>query len=79
MCSHATSAPSNTSEEVDRDEDGDGARKTIDRIYIKELVTCHNIWKDGRFWEQTLWHCVMEQVCEVCTLCFVFLSCFFYK
>ncbi len=32
------------------------------RVYIKEVLLDHDMWKDGRFWEQSLWQCVMEQV-----------------
>ena len=32
------------------------------RKYIKDLLIPHPIWKDGNFWEQTLWQCAIEQV-----------------
>ena len=38
-------------------EDG-GAR----RMYLKELLISHPLWLDGRFWEQALWQCVLEQL-----------------
>jgi hypothetical protein len=38
-------------------EDGEGRR-----MYLKELLISHVIWLDGRFWEQALWQCVLEQL-----------------
>jgi hypothetical protein len=32
------------------------------RWYIKEILLDHPMWKEARFWEQSLWQCVMEQV-----------------
>ncbi len=32
------------------------------RKYLKELLTPHVIWKDGKFWEQVLWECAIEQL-----------------
>lgn len=32
------------------------------RQYLKELLIAHPIWGEGRFWEQALWQCVLEQV-----------------
>jgi hypothetical protein len=38
-------------------EDGGARRK-----YLKELLISHSIWSDGRFWEQALWQCVLDQL-----------------
>ena len=32
------------------------------RWYIKEILLDNSMWKEPRFWEQSLWQCVMEQV-----------------
>jgi hypothetical protein len=32
------------------------------KLYIKEILLDHAMWKDARFWEQSLWQCVMEQL-----------------
>ncbi|CAE7662112.1 unnamed protein product, partial [Symbiodinium microadriaticum] len=32
------------------------------RQYLKEILICHPIWAEGRFWEQALWQCVLEQL-----------------
>jgi hypothetical protein len=32
------------------------------RQFLKEIVVSHPIWQEGRFWEQALWQCVLEQV-----------------
>lgn len=59
-------------------------RKTVNRIYLKECICSHTIWHDCRFWEQTLWHCVTEQVdcfctCHMCRMFFPqFRICFTY-
>lgn len=52
--------------ESDVKERKDLDRETDNRIYLKEFICKHTIWHDLRFWEQTLWHCVTEQVC-VCS------------
>jgi len=36
---------------------GQGVRK-----YLKEMLTAHHIWKDGKYWEQVLWECAIEQL-----------------
>jgi len=33
------------------------------RVYLKELLVDHSIWKKKEFWEQILWDCVLDQVC----------------
>jgi hypothetical protein len=38
-------------------EDGGARRK-----YLKELLISHSLWLDGRFWEQALWQCVLDQL-----------------
>jgi hypothetical protein len=67
---------SNSDAEEDEDEaeaDGFGDRDSsssqpVDetsrdrRQYLKELLISHPIWAEGRFWEQALWQCVLEQV-----------------
>eukprot|EP00602_Paraphysomonas_sp_CaronLab_P002722 CAMPEP_0185022944 /NCGR_PEP_ID=MMETSP1103-20130426/5650_1 /TAXON_ID=36769 /ORGANISM="Paraphysomonas bandaiensis, Strain Caron Lab Isolate" /LENGTH=719 /DNA_ID=CAMNT_0027555273 /DNA_START=206 /DNA_END=2365 /DNA_ORIENTATION=+ len=40
-----------------RESDGEGRRQ-----YLKEIVIAHPIWQEGRFWEQALWQCVLEQL-----------------
>ena len=37
------------------------------RQYLKEILVSHPIWAEGRFWEQALWQCVVEQVDDVWT------------
>lgn len=32
------------------------------RQFLKEIIISHQLWQEGRFWEQALWQCVMEQV-----------------
>jgi hypothetical protein len=32
------------------------------RQYLKEIIVSHPLWQEGRFWEQALWQCVLEQV-----------------
>jgi hypothetical protein len=32
------------------------------RKYLKEIIISHSLWQEGRFWEQALWQCVLEQV-----------------
>lgn len=32
------------------------------RQYLKEIIISHTLWQEGRFWEQALWQCVLEQV-----------------
>lgn len=32
------------------------------RVYLKELLVNHPIWKKKEFWEQILWDCVLDQV-----------------
>jgi hypothetical protein len=32
------------------------------RQYLKDLLTAHSIWNDGKFWEQVLWECAIEQL-----------------
>lgn len=39
-----------------------GKSRQEKRLYVKEILLGHEMWKDARFWEQTLWQCVMEQV-----------------
>jgi hypothetical protein len=61
--SAAVVAVENEDSSSDDDEEEDGAaRGAENRQYIKELLTAHPIWKDGTYWEQTLWQCAIEQV-----------------
>jgi len=46
----------------DEDDDEENGRGVENRLYIKELLITHPIWKDGNYWEQTLWQCAIEQV-----------------
>lgn len=32
------------------------------RVYLKEILVDHPIWKKKEFWEQILWDCVLDQV-----------------
>jgi hypothetical protein len=32
------------------------------RDYLKEMLISHTIWRDGSFWEQALWQCMIEQM-----------------
>ena len=32
------------------------------RKFLKEIIISHSLWQEGRFWEQALWQCVLEQV-----------------
>jgi hypothetical protein len=32
------------------------------RRFLKEIIISHSLWQEGRFWEQALWQCVLEQV-----------------
>jgi hypothetical protein len=46
-----------------RESSGDGnSDARSKRVYLKELLLSHPIWKDKSFWEQTLWDCILEQV-----------------
>lgn len=56
----------------DSDEDDGGARGAENRQYIKDLLTAHPIWRDGNYWEQTLWQCAIEQVRYNQMACFLF-------
>jgi len=57
----ATAATAAIDGEEDDDE-GEGQRKTDDRIYLTVLLTSHSLWRDPKFWEQALWTCVIEQL-----------------
>jgi len=46
----------------DDDDESDGARGAENRQYLKELLLAHPIWRDGNYWEQTLWQCAIEQL-----------------
>jgi hypothetical protein len=50
----------------DSDEEESGARGAENRQYIKDLLISHPIWRDGNYWEQTLWQCAIEQVRGLC-------------
>jgi hypothetical protein len=50
----------------DSDEEESGARGAENRQYIKDLLISHPIWRDGNYWEQTLWQCAIEQVRRLC-------------
>lgn len=57
----ATKTAEATSDADSSDDEG-GERGAENRQYIKELLLSHPIWKDGNYWEQTLWQCAIEQV-----------------
>jgi len=46
----------------DAEDEEENDRGVENRLYIKELLITHPIWKDGNYWEQTLWQCAIEQV-----------------
>lgn len=46
----------------ERDEGEIGGRGQGVRKYLKEMLTSHHIWKDGKYWEQVLWECAIEQL-----------------
>eukprot|EP01032_Pedospumella_encystans_P009944 gene9944-11660_t len=50
----------NNDKEEEEEEESD--RGVENRMYIKELLITHPIWKDGNYWEQTLWQCAIEQL-----------------
>ena len=46
----------------DADLDGVVKRGIVNREFIKEALINHPIWRDGNYWEQALWQCVIQQV-----------------
>jgi hypothetical protein len=58
----AAVVPAENEDSSDDEEEDGAARGAENRQYIKELLTAHPIWKDGTYWEQTLWQCAIEQV-----------------
>jgi hypothetical protein len=58
----AAVVPAENEDSSDDEEEDSAARGAENRQYIKELLTAHPIWKDGTYWEQTLWQCAIEQV-----------------
>jgi len=48
--------------DADKDESEIGGRGQGVRKYLKEMLTAHHIWKDGKYWEQVLWECAIEQL-----------------
>jgi hypothetical protein len=44
------------------DEAENTGRGTKARQYLKDVLTPHPIWNDGKFWEQVLWECALEQL-----------------
>lgn len=57
-----TSSSTTDDDDVERRRSLSSIRDTNDRIYLKDSIAAHQIWHDGRLWEQTLWQCVKEQV-----------------
>ena len=62
----------------DDDDESDGARGAENRQYLKELLLAHPIWRDGNYWEQTLWQCAIEQVYKKMRIIPIYYSFFSY-
>lgn len=59
---HPESTSSHPGADSDAEDEEENDRGVENRLYIKELLITHPIWKDGNYWEQTLWQCAIEQV-----------------
>ena len=54
---------SDSGSDTEEDDEGEIAGRGVGvRQYLKEVLIPHPIWNDGKFWEQVLWECALEQL-----------------